>query len=836
MPGIPASDHRIRKAALAALGPRGLTSEELAIELRRAGVDLGPDGVDRLERVLDESTEFVDLDARWLGVRSTLDGTRWITAVDAEGAEHDLLALNPDLTLFGWWAIDADLTIAGTGGSLEVDDERADFLSGPRGWLEPYAGATLEVRVAGTELHLSRAGVLDPSPAMVAAIRAAFAERATAEELRGFDDDDLAVDLTQASLDDVLWHALASDQIVFRAQPIPPVDALLAAAGLERDSYAVLRTGFDRDALQRWRRRSQLAREYGLEDDQVDRAEIAIGMSLAALAGEPDALGPPEQLPGAAMMLAVALDDPIVCEVMVAHHVERGTPPAELATFAETIVAHLPAGEGAGPRWLAGRALALGREPQRAMVAFEDAVATGDEHPLALIALAGFRSDAGDAPGAVSLLRKAGIEPEADEEEVAEARDAFELLKEVWGFSQLRPRAPVGRNDPCPCGSGRKYKACHLGQERHDLADRGAWLYAKARRYVKQHDPALIDALAVAVYDASGSQAALADLLDSSLVADIALREGEIDISFAADRDALLPDDETVLAARWQHIERSLFEVEQVGKTSLRMRDLRAGEQITVTHMTPHAETRVGDLMLGRPLPLGDTWRVFSGLVKVVALRDEVLSALETQDPFLIADLVGRCLAPPEVHNTDGDPMEWHEITWKLPDPETARAALAAHDALTASHDTYRLVRDTAGQRDTVILTLTIAGDELRGEVNSAPRADEVLALVAELVPAAELIDHDRRTADEMRKTRRDEQAAPRHLPDNAEPADGQEDLAHRLERQWLDEQVPALGGMTPREAAADPIARHDLERLLDGFEGRDGLMDIGRLRAALDL
>jgi preprotein translocase subunit SecA len=21
---------------------------------------------------------------------------------------------------------------------------------------------------------------------------------------------------------------------------------------------------------------------------------------------------------------------------------------------------------------------------------------------------------------------------------------------------------PVGRNDPCPCGSGRKYKQCHL--------------------------------------------------------------------------------------------------------------------------------------------------------------------------------------------------------------------------------------------------------------------------------------------------------------------------------------------------------------------------------------
>jgi preprotein translocase subunit SecA len=23
----------------------------------------------------------------------------------------------------------------------------------------------------------------------------------------------------------------------------------------------------------------------------------------------------------------------------------------------------------------------------------------------------------------------------------------------------------IGRNDPCPCGSGKKYKKCHMGKE-----------------------------------------------------------------------------------------------------------------------------------------------------------------------------------------------------------------------------------------------------------------------------------------------------------------------------------------------------------------------------------
>ncbi len=36
--------------------------------------------------------------------------------------------------------------------------------------------------------------------------------------------------------------------------------------------------------------------------------------------------------------------------------------------------------------------------------------------------------------------------------------------KVVWpGFTDIAPRhvAKVGRNEPCPCGSGKKYKECH---------------------------------------------------------------------------------------------------------------------------------------------------------------------------------------------------------------------------------------------------------------------------------------------------------------------------------------------------------------------------------------
>jgi len=63
--------------------------------------------------------------------------------------------------------------------------------------------------------------------------------------------------------------------------------------------------------------------------------------------------------------------------------------------------------------------------------------------------------------------------------------EPLRLLVEVLSYARNRPRAKVVRNDPCPCGSGRKYKACHLGNERHDLVDRSSWLYDKVSRYIR---------------------------------------------------------------------------------------------------------------------------------------------------------------------------------------------------------------------------------------------------------------------------------------------------------------------------------------------------------------
>ena len=38
----------------------------------------------------------------------------------------------------------------------------------------------------------------------------------------------------------------------------------------------------------------------------------------------------------------------------------------------------------------------------------------------------------------------------------------IDKFKQALGLGPTRPEIKLGRNDPCWCGSGKKYKHCHL--------------------------------------------------------------------------------------------------------------------------------------------------------------------------------------------------------------------------------------------------------------------------------------------------------------------------------------------------------------------------------------
>ncbi len=76
-----------------------------------------------------------------------------------------------------------------------------------------------------------------------------------------------------------------------------------------------------------------------------------------------------------------------------------------------------------------------------------------------------FDPESGELREAIPLEER----PKLVEEMISNAMDAFAFFQEARERALVpatvrRDQPKVGRNDPCPCGSGRKYKACHGGQ------------------------------------------------------------------------------------------------------------------------------------------------------------------------------------------------------------------------------------------------------------------------------------------------------------------------------------------------------------------------------------
>ena len=84
--------------------------------------------------------------------------------------------------------------------------------------------------------------------------------------------------------------------------------------------------------------------------------------------------------------------------------------------------------------------------------------------------------------------------------------------------------------------------------------------------------------------------------------------------------------------------------------------------------------------------------------------------------------------------------------------------------------------------------------------------------------------------------------AEPIDLTAHPELEQAMDEFIRRAEVSWVDETIPAPGGLTPREAAADRTARPELEALLDDMAWQQrrarggGLMDPSRIRAILGI
>ena len=456
----------------------------------------------------------------------------------------------------------------------------------------------------------------------------------------------------------------------------------------------------------------------------------------------------------------------------------------------------------------------------------------------------------------------------------------------------------AGRNDPCPCGSGKKYKKCceitgrvtaspdSARASRVKEADRRLtgrilrfarirlgqnWLESALQEYIGDSDERVEDAelqlagpWAMYGYAVTGRNITIARLFREEGASRLPLEVRDV-------LDAQL--------AGWM----TIWEVQHVQRgTGVQVTDLLTGQQRFVHEVSASKTLSARDALLGmvvdsggisffggiHPRPLGprDADTLVREIRRLCHVRTRPVKTEQLREPIVQLAMIRswrsiisqlRTRPAPKLTNTDGDPLVFITDHFDILAPDHS-TLLSRITSLPGAEP------EKAGpERDETVITLTkpgnarlkswdntivgrvvIKGNRMRAESNSKERADALRRSLA-----SHLGDFVRyRLRDEISQAELLRRAAEApHRPVDEMPAADSDELAaiakefkekHMLA--WLDEELPALGGLTPREAAKAPRSMRSLDLLLREFENHESRLpenerlDVAALRAKL--
>ena len=770
---------------------------ERCVELTELGEQADMVGEDPAEYLffLLEDTDLVRItdDDQVIRMDLLLDGVVFTHRLTASEIAGDLVTAIPDLA-----AIDLDtraLDVPGGTIRLEFDFGNDPHLSehgslvGPVGWLGGFTpGDVVAFGRQGRSLVVEPVGEVADGAEEIDAIRDAFGvETGYREELGaepGF----------------VLERALIDHPGLFR-RPVRPVSELFAEAGIEIAGGWVGRVGVA------WKPpmvarvdnlRDRLHSTHQLKECCEEAFDVVIAAWSAQVGdGTVDARSVNRALGHGPVIDAfsewadelVGLDSPSIGE------------------FASTLSSS-GRGEVAPALLLRARHHEAVGDALAAEFDLEDAVRVDPGLGPALAELAWYTSDRGDAPRTVSLLRKAGVGEDDP------------MLKFHAGLGADLPT--VGRNQLCPCGSGRKYKVCHLGRVQVPAEQRVSWLISKLTTFATRPNRlAGLYGLASSAMLHDFEAEDIARMVRDEFIVELRVFEGGGVSEFLDERGVLVPDDEVDTLELWEMARLGLWEVVATDEeATLSVRDTRTGETLDVADRSMARGFQPAEMILARFLPgWGRTWA--SGVALRIDLRhrDSLLEVLD-QDPDadLIADWYGSLLAPPTFANRESEPMVLCEARLRPTAgwDELARVLDMSYEAAEDTPGVWRELYALHADERIIRATLRRDGDELEVTANSEARLDRVLT---RLTDVADVVAHSARS---VRNPADLEAALKLHPPEEPfESIDPEivEQVLDMMERRWIGEEVPALGGITPRQAAVDPTRREDLIALLRSFD-----------------
>ncbi len=451
----------------------------------------------------------------------------------------------------------------------------------------------------------------------------------------------------------------------------------------------------------------------------------------------------------------------------------------------------------------------------------------------------------------------------------------------------------IGRNAPCPCGSGKKYKKCCLPKERAAAPSNSLYARRLSETFEKVMEK-LID-YAVGVFGQEAIGVAMDEFLampdEEDEISREMLERAEVPFWpwfvfnwYYDPGEALmeLPGPEGVTVAELylekkkkklnaleklfiENVNRTLYSFWQVLGTDkgrgIKLKDVFRGIVIDVVEDTASKYVETGDILFGRAVMVDKVGMLVGvgpalippsfktemiNLRKVMApgkgpVDDEVLYDWDMEIRELYFWIDHQLHTPPENVNTDGHRLESHRLVYEITCSvrEAFDKLCGLSSAMTPEEMLADAGRDGKGRLarvwidwdrpgngtnkafgNVILGRIVIDGRRLTAEVNSAERA-RILRQEIE----ARLGENARFKVDEIRNP---------GLPDGPGPAGestgppgaeevlqipgAREKLMEMLAghwENWVDMELPALGGKSPRQAVKTADGREAVEALL---------------------
>jgi len=420
-----------------------------------------------------------------------------------------------------------------------------------------------------------------------------------------------------------------------------------------------------------------------------------------------------------------------------------------------------------------------------------------------------------------------------------------------------------GRNDPCPCGSGKKFKKCCLEKPRspavaftRDERERALERLARFSRrdeFTGERDTAEALFWADWVAGRSSDEVGRALELEQSIVAfeewfvfDYSLDGGDTLVERFLERHAReLRSGERRYLARMRLTQLRPYEITHVRTDEgLDLRDLWSGDRISVQERLGTRQLVRWDLIVGRivlgeqgvPVIDGMTYLLPAG-VAATLLKRLKREHREFKRDFPAGDLTAFfkdvamvyhhlwldvvALTPPaDLRTPEGDQILPSKAIFDVSDPAALRIRLAARPEIAHGDDDRYPWLEKVDDADRVIGTFVLGGSRVVFEALSRERAARGRRLLESF--AADLVRFRVTEHEDLKRAAEHTYAEPEPPP--IPPEIAAQAIAAFYEqhyRRWPDEPLPFLDGRTPREAAREKSKRPKLIALLKDMETR---------------